>query len=130
METVVKNAKELNALHKAKSEALIILGYQLHKLVRDGQVTDPDIMKISDRISKIDTEIYIGSGNRVPVEGEGICPGCGEQLASSMSAFCGKCGTNVKEFYSRSMAPCGKCGQLIQTSAQYCTICGVRRVQQ
>jgi len=130
METTVKTSKELNALHKEKSEALIILGYQLHKLIRDGKITDPDITKISERISKLDVEIYTGSGYRVPVEGEGICPGCGEQLASSMSAFCGKCGTNVKEFYSRDMAPCDKCGQLIQSKAQYCTICGVRREQQ
>jgi hypothetical protein len=126
----VRTQKELTVLHKAKVETLIILGHHLHKLVRDGAITDPGLVQLSGKVSKLDAEIYVGSGSHVPAQGAGICPGCGEQLSSAVTAFCGKCGTNVKEFYSRDMAPCASCRQLVQSTAQYCVVCGVNRGQQ
>ncbi len=122
-----RTSGELNQLRKEKAEQLIILGRQMHRMIRDGYITDEGVVQIGRRISQIDVELFVGLGNQIPAQGEGICPQCGETLASVMTTFCGKCGANVAEFYSQAMSRCSRCGQLTQSAARYCSVCGVNR---
>ena len=119
--------RDVGALRREKEAALLSMGKLMHKMLRDGSVKDDMCNRLSERIVQLDMEICIAEGRRIPMQGEGLCPHCGNMLASPMAAFCGTCGTNVNEFYARAMAECGKCHQLSRADAAYCTVCGTRR---
>jgi RNA polymerase subunit RPABC4/transcription elongation factor Spt4 len=121
------NSKDTGALKKEKATALMSLGKLMHKHIRDGKVTDEACVRIADRIAQIDTEIVGAEGNTVPGRDKGVCPNCNVALASPMAAFCGGCGTDINEYYSRSMANCTRCSQLTPSDSKYCTVCGLRR---
>ena len=121
------HSRDPNTLRREKETALLSLGKLMHKLIRDGNITDEACFMLSERIAQIDIELCHAEGNRVPMQGEGICPNCYVPLASPMAVFCGGCGTNLTEFYSRYMTRCGKCGQLTASGGGYCTVCGVKR---
>jgi len=119
---------DVNALQKEKATSLIALGKIMHKLIRDGSITDEACVRYSGRISQIDAELCVAEGRRIPRQGEGVCPICGALLASPVASFCGACGANVTEFYTQNTTTCERCGQITAADGQYCTVCGVRRV--
>ena len=120
-------SRDAHSLRREKDTALLSMGKMLHKLVRDGQIGDDACFRLSERIAQIDIELCHAEGNRVPMQGEGVCPNCYAMLASPMAVFCGSCGTNLTDFYSRYMSRCEKCGQLTAAGGGYCTVCGVKR---
>ena len=127
MSNMGNTVRDVNALRLEKEAALVSLGKMMHKLARDGKISDDVCNRLTERISHIDAELCIAEGGRVPGQGEGICPNCNAAIVSAMAAFCGACGTNIAEYYARNTANCGNCGQLTAYDGNYCTVCGVRR---
>jgi hypothetical protein len=122
--------KDINALRREKESALLLLGKMMHKLIRDGKISDDACFRLSEQIAQIDVDLCIAVGDRVPGQGEGICPNCGSVLAAQMAAFCGACGMNIAEYYSRNTVRCEKCNQITAMNGHYCTVCGCRRTAQ
>jgi len=122
---MINSGVDINALRREKETALINLGKAMHKMIRDGEITNAAYSGLSERIAQIDSQICIYGGARVPAQGEGVCPICRNQIAPT-AAFCGGCGTNITDYYSQYTKQCNKCGQITASDGQYCTVCGSR----
>ena len=119
--------RDIQSLLKEKEEVLLTFGKLLHKLIRDGKISSSSCVQMSERIAQIDASVCMHSGGRVPGQSERMCPNCRVPLTVGNDAFCGDCGTNVSEFYSRNTVRCNKCRQLAGAGGAYCTVCGVKR---
>jgi len=118
---------DIQSLQREKDTALLTFGKIMHKIIRDGRITNDAYVQISERIAQIDTEICVLGGGQIPGQSDRICPNCKEMLPVGSDTFCGNCGTNITEFYSRNTVRCEKCRQLTVSDGAYCTVCGVNR---
>jgi len=122
--------RDVTALREEREAILISLGKVMHKIIRDGGLTDNECLRMSERIAQIDAEISKAEGGSIPIQGGGICPRCGSLLTTVTAQFCGKCGTNIAQYYAWNTTLCEKCGQITSTDGEYCIVCGARCVKQ
>ncbi len=113
-------------LEVARMQKLQLLGNQMHLLLRTGQNTDKDGLVLANELIQIDRELFELTGDRTPEKGEGICPLCRNVLESGVK-FCGSCGANVDEYYSKNVARCDKCNSVVSVDDNFCPVCGCKR---
>ncbi|MCL2406057.1 MAG: hypothetical protein FWC92_11020 [Defluviitaleaceae bacterium] len=109
---------------KLKIHKLVEMGKRAHMLVREGQMGDPELITLSDQLTWLDAETNAHMGRRAPVRGDGICPQCNMGFEGS---YCGGCGLNIDEFFSRPISTCEKCGFVVNADDAYCGVCGSKR---
>ena len=119
--------RDIRSLQREKETALLSFGKIMHKIVRDEKISSNACVQISERIAQIDAEICALGGGWIPGQNDNVCPNCRAMLAVGNEAFCGNCGMNVSEFYSRNTVRCDKCRQLTESNGAYCTVCGTKR---
>ena len=110
---------------RMKLQKLIELGEAAHLLLRTGRLADPGMEEISEQIVTLDKEINAALGKRPPHRGDGRCPNCG--APHNNAVFCGSCGQNIDEFYSKPIPFCAVCGLMVEEDAEFCGICGSKR---
>lgn len=113
-------------LEAQKLQKLVALGDEAHFQVRAQKMTDPKLCAISEEIIALDKELHALSGIATPEKGDGICPSCQTKIEGEVK-FCGNCGTNIEEYYSKKTARCVKCECIIGCDDQYCPVCGSKR---
>ena len=109
---------------KQKIQKLIDMGKRVHALAREGQMGDPELLELSRQLVRLDAEANAHMGKRPPVRGDGVCPQCRMAFEGS---FCGGCGLNIDEYFSRPVYACEVCGFVVEDADVYCGVCGVKR---
>ena len=109
---------------KQKIQKLVEMGKRVHKLAREGQLTDPELLTLSSQLVQLDAAANAHLGKKAPVKGDGFCPQCGVQFVGT---FCGACGLNVDEFFERPLHTCKLCGFIVGEEDVFCGICGNKR---
>lgn len=104
-------------------EKLIQLGRIMNRKIKKGEENGQVEVELSKSISLIEKQLHDLSGDDIPGKSEGKCPHCRE-IVSEASKFCANCGTNVKEYYEKSVVYCSTCKAIISTEDHYCGICG------
>ena len=109
-----------------KIQTLVEMGKRVHKMAREGRLTDPELMALSGQLTQLDAVANAHLGKKPPVKGDGPCPTCG---AHFVGAFCGACGLNVDEFFEKPVFTCNSCGYVVGDEDVFCGICGNKRGQ-
>ena len=109
---------------RQKIQKLVEMGKRVHMLVREGQVGDPELIALSNQVVALDAEVNAYMGKKPPVRSEGVCPQC---RAAFEGSFCGGCGLNIDEFFSKPIYSCDKCGYVVDAEDVFCGVCGSKR---
>ena len=110
---------------KQRIQRLIDMGERVHLLARLGHITDPELMTLSRKVMDLDRVINAHMGKQPPQKESGLCPQCG---AAFEGTFCGSCGLNIEEFYSKPFMVCHVCTSLIvEAEDLFCGVCGSQR---
>jgi len=103
---------------------LVEMGKRVHMLVREGQVGDPELIALSGQIVMLDAEVNAHLGKKPPVRSSGVCPQCNMRFEGS---FCGGCGLNIDEYFSKPIYSCDKCSYVVDAGDVFCGVCGSKR---
>lgn len=110
-------------LREDLTKKLIELGQLTHQMARTGLEENQQAVQISKEISMLEKSIHEASGNHVPNQEEGKCPGCLAPYEAG-AVFCGSCGQNIKEFYESMSDNCKVCDSIVKKESKFCGVCG------
>lgn len=122
--------------HQKKSMALLEVGQVAYQKIRNGEITDPELIELTVKLVGFDYHIYQAnkkveelnsrSGNSNSI----ICTSC--QTPNSMDAkFCGGCGAKVEIVEKVELIgeeTCAKCEEAIPVDANFCPCCGTKAI--
>ena len=106
---------------KQKIQKLVEMGKRAHMLAREGQLGDPELVAMSGQLVQLDAEVNAHLGKKRPNREDGVCPQCS---AAFEGTFCGGCGLNIDEFFSKPVLVCTTCEFLVEESDVFCGVCG------
>ena len=107
-----------------KIQKLVEMGERAHLLARLGQLGDSELVAMSAQVTELDKVINSGLGKKAPIRESGICPQCNVAFEGS---FCGGCGLNIDEFYSKPIVVCNACSFVMEAEDAFCGVCGSRK---
>ncbi|EOC99378.1 zinc ribbon domain-containing protein [Caldisalinibacter kiritimatiensis] len=114
-----EKGKSISQLQHERVKKLVEIGEMTYAKIRKGEISNPNLVEISKDISELDKHIFIASKETK----ESYCPNCNEKLVGEVK-FCGKCGTNIKDYYENKMTKCAVCGELTPKESKFCMVCG------
>ncbi|KAA0548383.1 zinc ribbon domain-containing protein [Bacillus sp. BGMRC 2118] len=124
--------KEMNDTSTRKSKVLLEVGQAAYKKIRNGEITDPELIELTTKLVGYDSTIYQSITKITELQlstdhnQEMICPSC--QTANDEHAkFCGSCGEKIlveKLVDTEESEHCVKCEQSIPLDAHFCPCCG------
>ncbi|MFQ7521142.1 MAG: double zinc ribbon domain-containing protein [Clostridium sp.] len=119
--------KKLESIRQKKSNIIFELGLVTYKKIRNGEITDYQLSKISEDIIGLDYVIY-----NMKCEKEGInnknsirCT-CGNDISKS-DKFCNECGKKVVLLdLIKENKICSNCEVIIEDDYSFCNCCGYK----
>lgn len=125
---VSKVNKTMEEVYDKKAEALLELGINVYKKVREGTLNDKEIVEKCKNIIGFDYVIYDCKNKieELTKAEEGILCECGKTVGYE-DKFCGGCGSKV-EFIAENLdyITCKYCDMKIEDKVNYCPCCGIK----
>ncbi|WP_169891047.1 zinc ribbon domain-containing protein [Litchfieldia alkalitelluris] len=128
--------KEINEVSGKKAKVLLEVGQATYNKIRQGEITDPELVELTEKLVGFDHNIYqsrkkVAELNSTSDNQGGItCPSC-QTVNSNDAKFCGGCGAKVEAaatVLSVEGEPCVKCEESIPHDANFCPCCGTKVV--
>jgi hypothetical protein len=117
---VNERQRELELLRREKGSLMDQLIAAVRDLERRGQLTDPTLKTLAERLRTIDTNITNGQDDIIAIRKETFAPGSVSISVQRRDA------TSAGNAPDRNRRPCPTCGRPTRLSAAYCSACGAR----
>ncbi len=121
---VNERQRELELLRREKGTLVDQVMAAIRDLERRGQLTDPTLKTLAERMRTIDTDIANGQADIVAIRKETFTPG--SVLISVQRRDASNSGASTGNAPDRNRRPCPTCGRPTRLSAAYCSACGAR----
>lgn len=130
-------AQEISKLNKIlgessldKTKVLIELGQVTYRKLREGSLSDEELLSISQSITELDKKQFvtmkkINELNQQNHQSDNGCTSCGT-VNSAGDKFCGGCGSklDVEVAVTVEKVPCTHCEEHVAVNATFCNCCG------
>lgn len=126
--------KEINEASMRKAKVLLEAGQVTYSKIRQGEITDPELVGFTEKLVALDREIYEARKlvNELNTKNNGqngvTCSSC-QTVNSEDAKFCGGCGAKVEAAAKVEVTDgvsCVKCEEIIPQSANFCHCCGTK----
>lgn len=123
--------KNVNDLSQKKSRVFLDLGQLAYEKIRNGQISDLDLIEITKDVIQLDKKMYstlrqLSELNNSQQQGP-TCENCGN-ITDGFDKYCGSCGSKVKtqlDIHIPGDMECLSCGELAPLNAKHCPCCGM-----
>ncbi|MEH7386558.1 zinc ribbon domain-containing protein [Bacillus sp. JJ1521] len=126
--------KEINEASTKKSMVLLEVGQATYQKIRNGEITDPELVELTVKLVGFDHHIYQANkkvaelNSRSADSNSIICSIC--QTPNSVDAkFCGGCGAKVEvatKVVLSGEETCVICEEAMPVDANFCPCCGTK----
>jgi len=113
---------QLEQLKRKKVKRLTELGQSIYQQYRNGNIYSDELKEFADEILKIDQLIYETVKDEQPLNCE-----CGNEL-NRKDRFCEQCGKEVTQTFRQDEDRCHHCESSYMARANFCHVCGMRRL--
>ena len=127
---VSKLKKQIQDTSAKKAELLINLGQAAYQLIREGKITDHQLIDLAQPMIGFDQVIYQANKTTAELTEENnkqyVCD-CGAPI-NPADKFCGNCGKKVtiEEPEQIALIQCPSCEEEMPEDTKYCVSCGTK----
>ena len=113
---------QINDLQRRQADLYTILGKEY--VAKYMNECEEDFVEVVNEILGIDTQINDIKKTIQDIQGQAVCPNCGEKIARD-AQFCSSCGFKIPlNIDTVEYIFCDKCGTKLKKGTKFCTSCG------